>query len=327
MLSKLCTAAFPSGSDRVLNPPLEGLFDEVWRDEFQNIIALKRGTSGKKILIDAHGDEIALMVSGFTGSGALKFQTAGGIDARILPGSEVIVHGRRDVFGIIGAKPPHVLSEEERERSVKPSDLTIDVGLKNPQEVISIGDFVTFRPNFTEMEGDFVMSKSLDNRAGLYAAISAVKRMKNCPHDVYLLVSAGEELGCVGARGADINPDFAIVVDVTFGQSENEKNEHSFPLGSGAALCTGPNICKRLFDGIVNIAKRENIPFEIEVEGGDAGTNAGVIQLSGEGVATAMISIPIRYMHTPFEVAKMTDIDLCATLLARVCEEGGGILA
>ena len=149
-----------------------------------------------------------------------------------------------------------------------------------------------------------VMSKSLDNRAGLYAAILAVEKLKNCPHDVILLASAGEELGCVGARGADINPDMAIVLDVTFGQSENEKSDHSFPLGSGAALCTGPNICKRLFDGIVNIAKRENIPFEIEVEGGDAGTNAGVIQLSGEGVATAMISIPIRYMHTPFEIGR-----------------------
>ena len=326
MLSELCKTAFPSGGVNPFEPLLCGLFDSVRRDEFQNIIAVKRGTSGKKILIDAHADEIALMVSGFTAGGALKFQTVGGIDQRILPGSEVIVHGRRDIYGIIGAKPPHVLTPEDREKAVSLSDLTIDVGLKNPEEVISIGDFVTFRPNFTEMEGGFVMSKSLDNRAGLYAAISAVEKLKNCPHDVILLASSGEELGCVGARGADINPDMAIVLDVTFGQSENEKSDQSFPLGSGAALCTGPNICKRLFDGIVNIANRENIPFEIEVEGGDAGTNAGVIQLRNFGVATAMISIPIRYMHTPFEVAKRSDIELCATLLARVLEEGGGIL-
>lgn len=328
MLKKLCMQAFPSRGANSLETGLSEVCDEVMRDRFNNIIGRKYGTSGKKILIDAHCDEIALVISEITENGMLKFQTAGGIDPKILPCSEVTVHGKRAVYGIIGAKPPHLLSASEAEKAMKISDLTIDTGLKNPGEVVSIGDFATFRPNFRVMEGGFVCSKSLDNRAGLWAAVNAVSALKNCPHEITVLASSGEELGCVGASGAlcDISPDMAIVVDVTFGASHALHTDECFELGSGAAVCTGPNISKRLFDNVCEAARLENIPFEIEVESGDAGTNAGVIQLSGEGVPTCMISIPLRYMHTECEVVKLSDLDAAASLIAKVCEIGGGIL-
>lgn len=328
MLKKLCEMSFPAGSVNHLELAelLSTHCDEIYKDRFENIVAIRKGTSGKKILIDAHCDEIALVISEIMENGALKFQTAGGIDPRVLPCSEVTVHGKRDIYGIIGAKPPHLLSGDEKAIGI--SDLTIDVGMKNPGELVSVGDFATFKPNFRYMEGGFACSKSLDNRAGLCAVINSLSKIKTCPHDIIVLASAAEELGCVGASGAafDLMPDMAIVVDVTFGISEDIKTDSCFNLGSGAALCTGPNICKSLLDTAVKIAEEDNIPYEIEVEGGDAGTNAGVIQLSNEGVATCMVSIPLRYMHTPNEVVKLSDIDAAATLIARLCEEGGGIL-
>ena len=248
--------------------------------------------------------------------------SAGGIDPRILPGAEVTVHGKCELYGIIGAKPPHLLSEDDRKAAIKMKDLAIDVGYRNPSELVSVGDFVTFRPNFSNLAGDYVSSKALDNRAGVMAVLMAMNELSDCPHTVQVMLSTGEERGCVGASGGmfDISPDMAIVVDVTFGISPGCDEDCCFELGSGGAVCTGPNICKALFDKIVKTAEENNIPYQIEVEGGDAGTNAGVIQLSNEGVATAMISIPIRYMHTPVEVVKRSDIENVSRLIAEVCK-------
>lgn len=328
MLEKLCEQAFPSRGGNTLETGLSELCDEVTRDRFCNIIGRKRGTSGKKILIDAHCDEIALVVSEITESGMLKLEAAGGIDPKILPCCEVVVHGRRDVYGVIGAKPPHLLAASDADKALKISDISVDTGLKNPGEVVSVGDFATFRPNFRKMAGGCVCSKSLDNRAGCEAVLGALEKTEGCPHEIIVLFSSGEELGCVGASGAlcDVSPDLAIVVDVTFGSSHNLCTDECFPLGSGAAVCTGPNISRRLFDSVCKTAENNGIPYEIEVESGDPGTNAGVIRLSNEGVPTCMISIPLRYMHTPHEVAKLSDIEAAAELIARVCENGGGIL-
>lgn len=328
MLKKLCEMSFPSGSvnNSDIREIISSVCDDVYKDRFENIVGIRKGTSGKKILLDAHCDEIALVISEICENGSLKFQTAGGIDPRMLSCSEVTVHGKRDIYGVIGAKPPHLLSGDEA--AVKSSDLTIDVGMKNPGSIVSVGDFATFKPNFGEMKGGYVCSKSLDNRAGLLTVINAVSKIVNCPHDIIILASSGEELGCTGASGAlyELNPDMAVVVDVTFGKSLDSKSDSCFELGSGAALCTGPNISRSLFDSLCSAAEEYNIPYEVEVEGGDAGTNAGVIQLSNEGVATCMVSVPLRYMHTANEIVKLSDIEAASSLIARICERGGGIL-
>ena len=324
MLETLCNQAFMAGfeGNHVVKEMLERVCDEVYSDRFGNIIGKKHGTSGMKILLDAHMDEIGLVVSGITDAGTLEFVSAGGIDPRILPGAEVTVHGKCELYGIIGAKPPHLLSEDDRKAAIKMKDLAIDVGYRNPSELVSVGDFVTFRPNCSNLAGDYVSSKALDNRAGVMAVLMAMKELSDCPHTVQVMLSTGEERGCVGASGGmfDLSADIAIVVDVTFGISPGCDEDCCFELGSGAAVCTGPNICKSLFDKIVKTAEENNIPYQIEVEGGDAGTNAGVIQLSNEGIATAMISIPIRYMHTPVEVVKRSDIENVSRLIAEVCK-------
>lgn len=321
MLEALCSQPMMAGLgvNSFFEDELKKVCDKVYEDRFGNIIGVKNGTSGKTVLLDAHVDEIGLVVSEITECGTLKFVAAGGIDARILPCSEVIVHGKRELYGIIGAKPPHLLKDSAK-TALKISDLAIDVGLDNPEEYVSPGDFVTFCPNFSNLAEDYASSKSLDNRAGVMAVLMAVKELSDCPYTVYVMLSTGEERGCVGAAGGmyDISCDLAIVVDVTFGISPGCDQDCCFELGSGAAVCTGPNIHKPLFDKIVKTAEKCKIPYTIEVEGGDAGTNAGVIQLSNGGIATAMISIPIRYMHTPVEVVKMSDIENAARLIAEV---------
>lgn len=323
MPEKLCRQTFVAGFDRELDimDRLNRVCDRVYKDKYGNIIGIKSAPGGKRILLDAHMDEIGLVVSGITKDGTLEFQPMGGVDPRVLPCAEVVVHGKRDILGVIGAKPPHLLSEEDMKSAIKMKDLTIDVGFKDPSEIVSVGDFVTFKPNFSHLSEDYVSSKSLDNRCGLEAVISAVERLGECKNEIIILASTAEERGCVGAMGAlnDITPDIAIVTDVTFGISPGCDEDCCFPLGSGVALCTGPNICRTLFDKIAELARDNNIPYTIEVEGGDAGTNAGVIQLSGEGIATAMISIPIRYMHSPLEVAKLSDIEYASKLIAEVC--------
>ncbi len=330
MPEKLCRQSYVAGMNKELDITgrLKKICHEVYKDRFDNIIGIKKGTSGKKILLDAHMDEIGLVVSGITEAGTLEFISAGGIDPRILPCAEVIVHGKKDLFGIIGAKPPHLLAEDDMKAAVKMKDLTIDVGFSDPSEYVSIGDFVSFKDNFSNLSEDYITSKALDNRCGLEAVISAVESIDDCPHDIIILASTAEERGRSGAAGAlcELKPDLAVVVDVTFGMSPGCDEDCCFPLGSGVAVCTGPDICRRLFDGIMQIAEEENIPYSIEVEGGDAGTNAGVIQLANEGVATAMISIPIRYMHTPVEVAKRSDIEYASKLISAVCVKGGNIL-
>ena len=323
MPEKLCRQAYLSGLDRDLDimNRLNEVCDKVYKDKYGNIIGIKTKTGGKRILLDAHMDEIGLVVSGIKDDGTLEFISAGGVDPRILPCAQVIVHGKKDIPGVIGAKPPHLLSDDDMKKAVKMADLSIDVGYSDPSEIVSVGDFVTFKPNFSELSEDYITSKSLDNRCSLEAVISAVESLKDCPNEIIILASSGEERGCVGALGAmnELSADIAIVTDVTFGASPGCDEDCTFPLGSGVALCTGPNICITLFEKIVDIAKNNNIPYSVEVEGGDAGTNAGVIQISGEGIATAMISIPIRYMHTPVEVAKRSDIEYASKLIAEVC--------
>ncbi len=329
-LKKLCGMSFVSGgcTSDLIGDMLKTVCDEVYKDKFQNTIGIKKGTSGRRILLDAHVDEIGFAITEITKSGALKFRPVGGIDPRVLPGCEVTICGHHNLFGVIGAKPPHLLSEEERGEAVKMETLTIDAGFENPSDLISVGDFVSFRENFRELPKGFICSKALDNRMGFETVLTAMEKLSYCPHEIVVLASSGEELGCVGASGAlwDLKVDCAIVVDVTFGKAPDTPEEGTFPLGSGPALCTGPNINRTMFQFLKNTAEQNKIPYTIEVAGGDAGTNAGVIQLSNEGLPVAMVSIPIRYMHTPSELGCISDMENSARLIELAVREGCGVL-
>lgn len=294
--------------------------DKTEIDCFGNVVGIKYGTSGKTVLLDAHFDEIGLQIKEINSNGSLSFVPVGGIDPSILPCSEVVVHGKKDLFGVIGAKPPHLLKENDGKGKMKFSDLSIDVGMKHPEKFVRIGDAVSFLPVFREMEGDRISCKGLDNKCGVAIMIYVMQILCQCPHTLIFSATTGEEMGCLGiaALSERYSVDLAIVTDVTFGVSPGEDESLCFPLGSGAAICTGPCIHPFWFEHAKLTADRYHIPYTVEVEGRATGTNTDVIQLSGVGVPTLLISVPLRYMHSANEIVSFSDMKETAALISKI---------
>ena len=321
MLCEMANYTSISGSESGLASYLANLLQEkcdtVTIDAFGNVIGIKKGKSGNRVLLDAHMDEVGLMVREILPNDTLAFIPIGGIDPRILPSCEVMVHGKRELLGVIGAKPPHLQTQGEDQKTLPIESLSIDIGCEKPSDLVRVGDKVSILSGFSELQNGCFSGKAMDNRCGVAALLRTMDLLSTCEHEVVVLFSVQEELGCIGAAAGaiDKNPDLAIVVDVTHGMTPDGSVERSFPLGSGVAVCTGPNIHRSFFQRILETAQKEGISYTIEVEGGDTGTNAGVIQLSCEGVPTVLLSIPLRYMHTPSEVVQLSDIDDTARLI------------
>jgi putative aminopeptidase FrvX len=281
------------------------------------------GNNRKKIMITAHIDEVALIVTSIDKNGFIKISGLNGVDPKVLLGQEVTIHGKKEVFGIIGAKPPHLLKADERKNAVKMKDLCIDTGLDGDKvkEYVSVGDVVTFNVSPLILGKNKISSKTLDNRCGIAAIIETMKEIVAMKHesDIYFIATTQEEFSMAGAITAayNIEPDMAIVIDATHGETPDTTKENSFPLGKGPVIAIGPNMHKELTKKLIDIAKAENIPFNIEVITGDSGTEAWGIQVSKEGIPIVLISIPIRYMHTAVETAHFDDIRNAGKLTAR----------
>jgi putative aminopeptidase FrvX len=330
LLRRLSEARGPSGYERavaeVVAEELAPLADEIKRDALGNVIALKRGTPGKwSLLLAAHMDEVGLMVSCIRG-GFLQWTPMGRLDRRMLLGQDVVVHGRRDLSGVVGGRPPHVLSAGDRAK-VPPSDgMLIDVGLP-PEEVealVQVGDPITLRGKFQELREGHVSGRALDDRCGVTAVIDALRRLGKRRHawDVYVMATVQEEVGLrgagVGAYG--LRPDLAVAVDATFGQAPGVPEASSYPLGRGPAIGWGPNFHPQLFDRLLAEAEEAEIPYQVEPIPGRSGTDAWAIQVSREGVPCALLSPPLRNMHTPMETICVEDVERTARLLAAFAE-------
>ncbi len=296
--------------------------DEVYTDTLNNVIAVKRCgiKNAPSIMIEAHMDEIGLMVTSIDEDGFLSFVNIGGIDTSILPGCEVIVHGKKDFPGVIGAKPPHLQSRNEADKRVKMKDMRIDLGFlgESASELVSVGDAVTLCGEFTPLLGTIVSAKTMDDRASVAALVKTFEALSHIKTevDVYAVLAVCEEVGSRGAKtaGFSIKPDMAIAVDVTHGITpDNSKN--AFELGSGTAISKGPNIHPAMSKRLIDTAKRANIKYTVEVEGGDTGTDAWELQVAGVGVPTALLSIPLRYMHTTVETLDINDVYATSDLL------------
>ncbi len=273
-------------------------------------------------MITAHYDEIGMLVKSIDEKGFIKFTNIGGLDPRVLLAQEVIIHGKEDVFGVIGAKPPHLLTQEESSKGIKIRDLSIDTGLSpsRVKELISIGDTITFRAFPFNLNGNKFSSKSLDNRSGIAVLVETMKELsaRKFAHDVYFTATVQEEIGLAGAATAtyNIKPDIAIVIDVCHGDMPNTSKEETYPLGKGPAIGLGPILDRNISRKLIDIAKERNIPYQIDVEPRDTGTEAWAVQVSRSGVPTGLISIPVRYMHTPVETVCLDDIRNAARLTA-----------
>jgi putative aminopeptidase FrvX len=306
--------------------------DEITVTAMGNVIALKRGTpntrNGKTpvptVLIEGHMDEIGLMVTDID-QGFIRFTQVGGFDARVLPAQEVLVHGKTQLPGIIGARPPHVLTEAERDQVIPMTDLWIDVGLPEARvrELVQVGDLITIARKMTSLKNGLVTGKAFDDRAAVVCVAEALKSLTTMKHtwDVYAVANVQEEVGLRGAMTStfQINPTVAIAIDVSHADQPNTSEVNAVPLNAGMGIAMGPNIHPMVHDQLTDIARANEIPFKVTAYAGATGTDAWAIQVVREGIPTGLIDIPLRYMHTSVETISVNDLERIGRLLALFC--------
>ena len=317
-----------SGYECTLNDIITSEFkeytDTIEVDKLGNIIALKAGTSNDniKIMLAAHMDEIGLIVNHIEDDGLIRFVNIGGIDPRTILGQEVIVHGSKDIFGVIGTKPPHLQDSSEKDKAIKIEDMSIDIGFSIDKvlEFVDIGDTITVKRRMINLENNRFAGKAMDDRAGLAVLYECMKELSRINHeaDVYFVSTVQEEVTMAGAITSSfrVTPDIGIAVDVGFGTTPELNHTNSIELGKGPGITLGGNIHPGLRSKLIEIAKEYNIPYQMEITVGPTGTDARAMQINKEGMPALVLSIPLRYMHTSVEVVDMLDIKNSAKLLA-----------
>lgn len=333
LIKKLSALNGISGFEYRINDEIKDMLlpycDEIKIDTLGNVIGVKRcgKQNAKKVLIEAHIDEIGLMVKNIDENGFITVTNVGGIDPRILPAMEVIIHGKRDIKGVIGAKPPHIMSDGEEANAVKMENLAVDTGLSADEvkELISVGDSINFCVPAKDLSGGQITGKSLDDRASIAVLIEVMKNIRNFSADVYAVCSVQEEVGGFGAMTAafSVYPDCAVAIDVCHGITP-DNSYCAYEVGGGAVITCGPNIHPKMFKMLRNTAEKHNIKFQIDVDGGNTGTDAWEIQVVREGIPTGLLSIPLKYMHTAVETIDVSDAEAAAKLVTAFINEFSG---
>jgi len=325
-----CSGATGCGGDiaEFIRSSLSSCVDEFYYDNIGNTIAHKRGV-GKKLMLIAHYDEVALMVTAVDGDGFLRFKPYGGVDASVLPARKVnIFHNETVIPGIIGKRPIHLQRLDCDSSKIMFEDLWIDIGAKDKNEalkLVEIGDYVFFDSPLVELPNGLIAGKALDNRIGVHALLNIAESITDCElqWDVYFVSSVQEEIGGRGAitSAHSINPDYCVVIDVTHATdypTMNSLRDGEIKLSNGCVLAKGPNIDDGLFRMLKECAEKSGLPIQIEAIPHPTGTDANWVQISNDGVKTALISIPCRYMHTPYEIVSMSDVESVVKLLNNI---------
>ncbi len=333
LLKQLSEAEGISGSEGpvrdLVRQTWQPLVDELREDALGSLIALKRGNGPEprpKLMVAAHMDEIGLMVTTIE-KGFLRITPVGGIDRRALLGLEVIVHGQRDLPGVVATRPPHVLPRSERKKPVPWNKLFVDVGLpeEEVERLVAVGDLISIRREMVELKNRRVAGKAMDDRACVAAVTLALEQLTKVNHawDVLAVATVQEETGLQGAitSAYGIAPDLAIALDVTFGKHPGVPDVDSFPLDEGPVIGLGPNFHPKFVERLKKVAQAHEIPYHIELCPGRSGTDAWAIQVSREGVPTALVGIPIRYMHQPVETLAAQDVERAARLMTALVTE------
>lgn len=335
VLRELVTADGPSGIEARVRPVVQefcaAYAAEVEVDALGSVIAHRPGRGGDgsapgRVMLAAHLDEIGLIVTRVENS-FLHVSKVGGVDPRNLIGQEVTIYPTGDgaerypmgLPGYIGARPPHVLSPEDREKIVPLRDLRVDAGF--PVEgLVRVGDRVAVRGPYTELMAGRVATKALDNRASVAAMIGALGYLGLMQHswDVYAVATVQEEIGLKGAGTSAfaVNPDIAIILDVTFGDTPGVDDDETVPMDAGPAIAWGPNLHPGIVKRLRAAADAIELDYSTEVAPGATGTDAWAIQMVRGGVPCGLVSVPIRYMHSAVETVALADIDRTARLLA-----------
>ncbi len=332
ILFALCSAAAVSGDESAMFSLCEKLLPEsaeIKSDHNGNILAfIGSRNSGKTLVLDAHLDQIGLRVTNICSNGFLRAAKCGGIDARVLQGSAVTVHGKRDIPAIVACTPPHLSSGRE-DKACTVEKLWIDTGLTDAEasELIECGDSITFCSEPKTLLNHRVSALATDNRAGAAALIRTAWLLEGAETaaSTVLLFSSREEINALGAKTAayTLDADECIAVDVSF--AEQPSGGYATPgiLGKGPMLCISSTLDRATAQAVMRIAEEEHIPYQIEVCAAATGTDADHISVTKSGVKTALLSIPQENMHTQAEIVDLYDIESTAQLLAAYAKRGG----
>lgn len=333
-LEKLLDAPSPSGyeqpAQRVFRDYLAPFCDELTTDVMGNVLGRisGKGKNLPRVMIVGHTDEIGLQVKYIDDKGFLYFAAVGGVDAHLTPGKRVNVHAAAGPLpGVIGKKPIHLMDTKDRETVVKLESQYIDIGAadkKAAQKLVRVGDAVTFESSFTRLQGDRVASRGFDDKAGCFVVAEVLRLVaasgKKLALDLYGVSSVQEEIGLRGGTTScyTINPDVGICVEVDFATDQpdvEKKHNGEVALGKGPILARGANINPHLFELLQTAADKEKISLQHTATPRATGTDANVMQISRGGVATALVKIPLRYMHTPVETISLGDLEGAARLI------------
>ncbi len=329
-LKTLLNTPGPSGNEvapaRVWRKEARTFADQVYADVRGNSYALLGG-SETRVLLAGHIDEIGLMISYIDDSGYLFFAPVGGWDAQVLVGQRVRLLGHHgEVFGVVGKKPVHMMKGDEREQISKIENLWIDIGVKSRDEALEyvrVGSVGVIDAILHELPHGRIVSRSLDNRIGAFTVLEALRRLSSQrpTASVAAVATTQEETSLTGAMTAAFrfDPHVAIVVDVTVTTDHPETDKRQFGdvrLGGGPVLLRGAANSPLVYERLVAIAEREHIPYSLQITPRYTGTDADVIHRTRDGVATGVISIPNRYMHSPNEMIDLADVDHAARLIA-----------
>jgi len=328
LLRELCEASGVSGYEAAVQErvatAMRPYVDELRRDTMGNLIGLKRGVGEeprRKVMLAGHVDEIGLIVTQVEKE-YLRVGQVGGYDVRVLPGQEVLVHGSTPLPGVVASRPPHVLTQAERNQVTKLEELLVDVGLP-PEEVkarVHVGDLVTLRVPYMALRGERVTGKAFDDRAAVVTILVCLEELARLRHtwDVYAVSTVQEEVGLRGAITSTygISPDLGIAIDVTHGDMPGVSEADTVEVGGGPAISIGPNIHPKVYEALVETARRYEIPFQVDPVPGRSGTDAWAMQVSRSGVPTGLLGIPLRYMHNPVETLDLGDLRRIGRLMA-----------
>ena len=328
-LERLCTCTAPSGFESpaaaVAAELLRPLVDEVSIDRMGNVLGVRRSRtpSAPKLLLDAHLDEIGLIVTGVE-DGFLRFRSIGGVDPRMLPGRELVVLTDPPLRGLVACP-----AGGDESKSVPLNELYVDVGLsqEEAEKAVPVGTPMVYRAGCFPLGEDQMCGKSMDDRACFVTLLRAAELLRDKELDVelYLLGSTREEVSGAGAVVGTwaVAPDFCVAVDVTHGKTPDGPADKTFELGGGPAIGVGPNMTRWMTQRMLDKAREHSIPYQLEVMSGHTGTNGWEMQISREGVATSVLSLPLKYMHTPVETLSLADMEGVAKLLAAFAENLG----
>ena len=289
---------------------------------------LKGKGNAPSVMIAAHMDEVGLMVTYISEEGFLSVAAVGGVDAAILPGMRVDVHTKQGTLrGVVGRKPIHLISPDERKNVTALDDLVIDLGMsaKHVKKAVSIGDVITYGVGFEEFGDGMAVSRGFDDKMGVYIAVRVLEELAKAggaPGDYICAATVQEEIGLRGGTTSayGVHPDIAIALDVTHATDYpgiDPTKYGKLACGEGPVIARGPNINPVVFDRLKAAAKKAKVPVQIEAEPRVTGTDAAAMQIQRGGKATGLVSVALRYMHTPTEVIALKDLEACVKLLVQ----------